>query len=42
MRPRFIGNIARALAGAVRTKRVVHVFQAIFAEACNDRRVTFR
>jgi hypothetical protein len=42
MRPHFIGNIARAVAGAVRTERVVHVFEAIFAEACNDRRVTFR
>jgi hypothetical protein len=59
MRPRFTGNIALALAGAVvrrdrtrgrakriahelKTERVVHVFEAIFAEARNDRRVAVR
>jgi hypothetical protein len=59
MRPRFTGNIALALAGAVvrrdrtrgrakriahelKTERVVQVFEAIFAEARNDRRVAVR
>jgi hypothetical protein len=33
---------AQRIAHEVKTERVVHVFEAIFAEARNDRRVTVR